>query len=774
MWGSQDTLSTTAILTELCEIETKHQTNDILIEKKGINKEIANCSKKFKKGPNNDVKVRRSPRIQENSSSTQNNNLKKENKENENISNSVLKEFNNDSFDNLDLENVITSPGDNIKIESPLASYKNFSKSPRLIERDLKSTPKGHCKVKHFNTPSKLNSKTILNVKDKVEIQESNKSIKLNSHSNLLSSNSSEHKIKLVNTDLKEKIKGTKSNNISNKKDSESEGLRSDIISRINNGSDSVPQNHEIFPKKKCKILTKSSANEELFSTNEADSTKNIATSQNTSTKSDDESLLSTQAKLQLSSWGLPEIILKNYNDNGITTMFQWQVDCLSLPGVLEGHNLVYSAPTSAGKTLVAEILLLKRLLETKKKIIFILPFVSVAREKAYILQKLYSGAGIRVEYFVGGRAPPGGFRTTDVAICTIEKANNIINKLIEEKKTNDLGMIIVDELHLVGDKSRGYLLELLLTKLRYVNSSKLNLTNESNSNDIQIIGMSATLPNLHLLASWLNAKLYCTSFRPIPLQEMIKIGNTIYDSNLTKLRDLDPSLNINGDEDNLIQLCLETVTEDNLSVLIFCPTKAWCEKLAKTISLNFFRIGNPENKNSLLIGSKLRKRLDGDALLRVLEALKKCPAGLDSSLQQSISFGTAFHHAGLTHDERDIIEGAFRAGYLPVLVATSTLSSGVNLPARRVIIRSPVFAGSILDTMTYRQMVGRAGRKGCDTHGESILMCKLSDKAKGEKLIKANLPAISSCLKHDSSLTSSMKRAILEVSYQLSNFNLS
>ncbi len=85
----------------------------------------------------------------------------------------------------------------------------------------------------------------------------------------------------------------------------------------------------------------------------------------------------------------------------------------------------------------------------------------------------------------------------------------------------------------------------------------------------------------------------------------------------------------------------------------------------------------------------------------------------------QTIRFGVAFHHASLTTEERENIEGAFRHSVIRVLVATSTLSPGVNLPARRVIIRTPIFHGTVMDPLVYRQMIGRAGCFGVNTDGD-------------------------------------------------------
>ena len=83
--------------------------------------------------------------------------------------------------------------------------------------------------------------------------------------------------------------------------------------------------------------------------------------------------------------------------------------------------------------------------------------------------QDLVKHAGIRVEGYMGAQSPAGGFAATDIAVCTIEKANSLVNRLMEEKKMNCLGIMIIDEMHMIGDGQRGYLLELLLSKIRFL-----------------------------------------------------------------------------------------------------------------------------------------------------------------------------------------------------------------------------------------------------------------------------------------------------------------
>ena len=201
---------------------------------------------------------------------------------------------------------------------------------------------------------------------------------------------------------------------------------------------------------------------------------------------------------------------------------------------------------------------------------------------------------------------------------------------------------------------------------------------------DVQVVGMSATLPNLEMLASWLNADLYITGYRPVPLIETMKVGKTIYDVDMRKVSEINSEDIVSGDEEHVIPLCLETIRECH-SLLIFCPTKQWCEQLAKSIAENIKHLlskGNVQESGRDVKQCPTRNTrsdvLDADAIAEVIEQLRRSPVGLDKTLADVVSSGVSFHHAGLTFDERDVIEGAFRRGAIRVLVATSTLSSGM------------------------------------------------------------------------------------------------
>ncbi|KAJ3338834.1 hypothetical protein HDU91_001112, partial [Kappamyces sp. JEL0680] len=204
------------------------------------------------------------------------------------------------------------------------------------------------------------------------------------------------------------------------------------------------------------------------------------------------------------------------------TDLYPWQLECLRLPSVLhQGRNLVFSAPTSAGKSLVGELVMVTNVLRNRpRKAIFILPFISIVVEKYASIQKLVQGLPLRVGAYYGN-APSPSLDDVDIAICTIEKANSLVNKLVQEQKlAGTISCIVVDEMHMLGSEQRGYLLELLLTKVLLVGMGEL-----------QVIGMSATVPNIDIVAKWLDATLFTTAFRPVQLQEFIKVGSKIFDT---------------------------------------------------------------------------------------------------------------------------------------------------------------------------------------------------------------------------------------------------
>ncbi|KAF1601912.1 Helicase POLQ-like, partial [Eudyptes chrysolophus] len=425
--------------------------------------------------------------------------------------------------------------------------------------------------------------------------------------------------------------------------------------------------------------------------------------------------------------YGLPSKVKDLFREfRGIETLYEWQHDCLMLESLQQRKNLIYSLPTSGGKTLVAEIIILQELLCRQKDVLMILPYVAIVQEKVWIqgLSSFGIELGFLVEEYTGskGRFPPIKRRIKkSLYIATIEKGHALVNSLIETERIDDLGLIVVDELHMLGEGSRGATLEITLAKILYT------------SKNTQIIGMSATLNNVADLQKFLQAEYYTNNFRPVELKEYIKIRDTIYavDSKtengftFSRLLNFKYSSNLEkADPDHIVALVTEVIPK--YSCLIFCPTKRNCENVASMVCKYLkkeFRAHREKEKQDLI---KNLKNIGNGSV---------CPV-----LEQTIPFGIAYHHSGLTNDERKSIEEAYSAGVLCLLACTATLAAGVNLPARRVILRAPYVANEFLKKNQYKQMIGRAGRAGIDSAGESILIVQEKDKHLVQDLINSPL----------------------------------
>ncbi|XP_063271175.1 helicase POLQ-like isoform X1 [Prinia subflava] len=423
--------------------------------------------------------------------------------------------------------------------------------------------------------------------------------------------------------------------------------------------------------------------------------------------------------------YGLPSKVKDLFRQlRGIETLYEWQHDCLMLESLQQRRNLIYSLPTSGGKTLVAEIIILQELLCRQKDVLMILPYVAIVQEKVRGLSSFGIELGFLVEEYAGskGRFPPVKRRVKkSLYIATIEKGHSLVNSLIETERIYDLGLVVVDELHMLGEGSRGAILEITLAKILYT------------SKKTQIIGMSATLNNVGDLQKFLQAEYYTNNFRPVELKEYIKVRDTIYAVDSTaengfafsRLLNFKYSSNLEkADPDHIVALVTEVIPK--YSCLIFCPTKKNCENVASMVCKYLkkeFRAYMEKEKQDLI---KNLKSIGNGTV---------CPV-----LKQTIPFGVAYHHSGLTNDERKSIEEAYSSGVLCLLACTATLAAGVNLPARRVILRAPYVGSDFLKKNQYKQMIGRAGRAGIDSAGESILIVQEKDKHLVQDLVHSPL----------------------------------
>jgi DNA polymerase theta len=527
-----------------------------------------------------------------------------------------------------------------------------------------------------------------------------------------------------------------------------------------------------------------------------------------------------------LGSLGLPEPIVQYYlKAKKISRLYPWQAECLALEGVSDHRaNLVYCAPTSGGKSLVAEVLLVKRLIaglgapdadwrgagkgrggggggSGGALALMILPFVTLCHERAEELTKMLKPLNIEVRRFFGGQGgklpPVGG--PGGLIIATPEKANDLMTRLIEEERVRELAVVVVDELHMVQDPHRGATLELMLTKLLFAAGKAAHLAGGDRGGGgggsrspsaavtsppaaalsaggvpvhdhliplsagsggaglsqlaalpLQIVGMSATLPNVDGLARWLNdAALYETDYRPVELSVFVKKGREIHavkaaSDGGASLTTFERELTEGADADHVVELAKETMEKQDGGVIIFCATKKQCETVAANLARKLpasiatkgggaMDVGE-EAPRGFAAASKKAPPLTPPALLsELVEQLRRVTTGSDDgnrSLAACVSRGVAWHNAGLHAEEKAVVELAFRSGLVRIMCCTSTMAAGVNMPASRVILISPyIFKPNpalheLLPSRELLQMVGRAGRAGLSEKGEAFVVC--------------------------------------------------
>ncbi|WP_048187319.1 DEAD/DEAH box helicase [Methanococcus voltae] len=411
---------------------------------------------------------------------------------------------------------------------------------------------------------------------------------------------------------------------------------------------------------------------------------------------------------------------------NGIKSLRPPQKKVLT-EGILEkDKNFIISIPTASGKTLIGEMAFINHVLENSpknelgyipsgKKALFIVPLKALATEKFDEFREKYNKFGLKIGISIGDYDSKENLSRYDIIIMTSEKLDSLMRK----KNTtwlNDVSVVIIDEIHLLGDKERGGTLEIVLTKLKML--------------PIQIIGLSATIGNSEELANWLDAKLVVDTWRPVELKKGLyhpdenKVNYyTIEDYKVVngengENKQIKPLKNFGSSKSEISNLIVDCVKNSG-SCLVFCSSKRNAVSEAKKNDLAKYLTNDEQGELNNL----------SSEILNVLEK----PSKTCEQLSECIKKGVAFHHAGLAMKQRKLVEEGFRKRIIKVICCTPTLSAGLNLPCRRAIIRDTKrFDGkgfSNIPNMEIQQCIGRAGRPGLDPYGEGIIVVKKSSE---------------------------------------------
>jgi replicative superfamily II helicase len=496
--------------------------------------------------------------------------------------------------------------------------------------------------------------------------------------------------------------------------------------------------------------------------------------------------------------WGFSSEVLAAVD---LVTLYPWQTRCLRIPGIMCLYpprpaisiapsltlssaidqspsgmgssvaypaSLVYSAPTSAGKSLVATLLMFRRLFDEPSPshnagplAVFAVPTRSLADQKVADFKAMLCRTHLKCRVAaVYGSLPIPPLKERTILVVTFERAHNIMDAIVESRTLiSAICTVVIDELHYMGNESRGACLETLLVKIIFLQRQVAGCR-------LQLIGMSATIPNLRVVAEWLGAQVYEESaFRPVKLEEFLFVAKTrlsaggIYriarSSNLVERTSSSSTALGMEVMDFVAHKCL-AAHGTGISIIIFAPTRAATQQVCKFLGDQFtLKPGVSAHISSTAV-------ISNRSHLATTLAKQGYPAGNIQAIMQ----GVACHHAGLTEDARDAIQVAFQNCIVQVIVATSTLAEGLNLPANLVLFTAPRVGQALVSSAQYAQMSGRAGRAGLADSGQSIVCVK--DEAEADAFLRSLqeevMPVQSQiALTHGAVATSTIARLVLD-----------
>ncbi|TQQ80998.1 DEAD/DEAH box helicase [Halonotius terrestris] len=424
-----------------------------------------------------------------------------------------------------------------------------------------------------------------------------------------------------------------------------------------------------------------------------------------------------------------------HFERQGIEELYPPQAETVEA-GICDGENVMAAIPTASGKTLIAQL----AMLTADGPGLYIVPLRALATEKHATFSDL---PGADVGIATGDYdSPAAELAEHDIVVATSEKVDSAIRN--GASWVDDIGCVVVDEVHLLGQTDRGPTLEVTLAHLRRLTPG------------VQLVALSATVANADEIADWLGATLIESDWRPVDLRTGVADTESVaYDDGTTETVAIDegaipPSADL---ETETTAALVDRALGDGGQSLAFVRSRREAESLADRLTRDVDDASDAgENSGDADDDTAAEQR---ERVASEIESLDGTVTG--QRLADCVREGVAFHHAGLRSGHRALVESAFRNRTLDAICATPTLAAGVNVPARRVVVRDQQrytdSAMEWLPVLEIHQMCGRAGRPHLDPYGEAILVGLDDPEALAERYLGAEPEAVESKLASEAAL---------------------